>query len=212
MTNEQHHHASQPARILWCRPLPVVDPHAHLGPTRRALVAAAGSALARRLSTARLYRQVVWKSEPYLQRVSGGRLTNALGLPTALLQTQGAHTGQWRQAGVIYFHDADRVTIVASQAGRPRNPAWYYNLVANPEVRLGGERFRAHVVVDDDELARYGALLIVFSRLSRPTAEAPLATDGRSRSSNSSPVDIDAPPRAHNQQVYQLCAAPGMRL
>jgi hypothetical protein len=132
ITNEE------PSKILdtpQCRPLPVVDPHVHLGPIRRALVAAAGSALARRLSTARLYRQVVWKSEPYLQRVSGGRLTNALGLPTALLQTQGAHTGQWRQAGVIYFHDANRVTIVASQAGHPRNPAWYYNLVANPEVR-----------------------------------------------------------------------------
>jgi hypothetical protein len=55
---------SKPARILWQRPLRYVDPHAHRGPIRRALVAAAGSAFARRLSTARLYRQIVWKSEP----------------------------------------------------------------------------------------------------------------------------------------------------
>jgi deazaflavin-dependent oxidoreductase (nitroreductase family) len=78
-------------------------------------------------------------------------VTNAVGLPTALLETQGARTGQWRRTGVIYFHDGDRVTIVASQAGHPRNPAWYYNLIANPEVRLGGQRFRANVVVDDEE-------------------------------------------------------------
>jgi deazaflavin-dependent oxidoreductase (nitroreductase family) len=117
-------------------------------------VSAAGSAFARQLATTWLYRQVVWKSEPYLQRLSGGRLTNALGLPTALLETRGARTGRWRQTGVIYFHDGDLVTIVASQAGYPRNPAWYYNLVANPEVRLGGEQFSAHVVLGKEERRR----------------------------------------------------------
>jgi deazaflavin-dependent oxidoreductase (nitroreductase family) len=110
--------------------------------------------LTRKLSTTRLWRKTVWKIEPSLQRVSGGRLTTAVGLPTALLETCGARTSQWRRNGVIYFHDGDRVTIVASQAGYPRNPAWYYNLVANPDVRLGGHRFRAHVIVDEEERAR----------------------------------------------------------
>jgi deazaflavin-dependent oxidoreductase (nitroreductase family) len=146
--------ASEPVRFLFHRPLPYVDPHTHRGPVSRALVAAGSSALTRRLSTTPVWRRTVWKLEPYLQRWSGGRLTTAVGLPTALLETRGARTGLWRRTGVIYFHDGGRVTIVASQAGCPRNPAWYHNLVANPGVCLGGERFRARVVVDRDERRR----------------------------------------------------------
>lgn len=146
--------ASEPVRFLFHRPLPYINPQAQRGLLNRALVTAGSSALTRRLSTTRLWRQTVWKIEPTLQRLSGGRLTTAVGLPTALLETRGARTGQWRRNGVIYFHDGDRVTIVASQAGYPGNPAWYYNLVANPDVRLGGEHFRARVVVDVAERAR----------------------------------------------------------
>jgi deazaflavin-dependent oxidoreductase (nitroreductase family) len=75
-------------------------------------------------------------------------------LPTALLETRGARTGQARANGVIYFHDGDRVTIVASKLGLPRHPAWFHNLVANPEVRLGGGPFRAEVVEDPTERER----------------------------------------------------------
>jgi deazaflavin-dependent oxidoreductase (nitroreductase family) len=149
---------SEPVRFLFRRPLPYVDPRARRSLINRALVAAGSSALTRRLSTTWPWRQTVWKVEPYLQRISGGRLTTAVGLPTALLETRGARTGEWRRRGVIYFHDGDRVTIVASQAGYPGHPAWYYNLVANPEVRLGGERFRARVIVDAAERTRLWAL------------------------------------------------------
>jgi len=55
---------------------------------------------------------------------------------------------------VIYFHDADRVIIVASQAGYPTNPAWFYNARAHPDVRLGGQPFRAQVVYDEGERRR----------------------------------------------------------
>ncbi|HEY3843122.1 MAG TPA: nitroreductase/quinone reductase family protein [Acidimicrobiales bacterium] len=146
--------APEPVRFLFHRPLPYVDPQTVRGPLKRALVAAGSSPLTRRLSTTRLWRKTVWKIEPTLQRLSGGRLTTAVGLPTALLETRGARTGQWRRNGVIYFHDGDQVTIVASQAGYPRNPAWYYNLIANPDVRLGGQTFRARVVVAEAERAR----------------------------------------------------------
>jgi deazaflavin-dependent oxidoreductase (nitroreductase family) len=146
--------AAEPARFLFRRPLPYVDPRAGRGPVARALVAAGSSAMTRRLSTTWLWRQTVWKIEPYLQSWSGGRLTTATGLPVALLETRGARTGQWRRHGVIYFHDGDRVTIAASQAGYPGHPAWYYNLLAHPDVRLGGERFRAHVITDPAERDR----------------------------------------------------------
>ena len=63
-------------------------------------------------------------------------------LPTALLETRGARTGQPRRNAVIYFHDGDRVTIIASKLGLPEHPAWFHNLRANPDVTLGGQPFQ----------------------------------------------------------------------
>jgi deazaflavin-dependent oxidoreductase (nitroreductase family) len=63
-----------------------------------------------------------------------------------------------RRNAVIYFHDGDRVTIIASQAGLPGNPAWFHNIRAHPDVLLGGEPFRAHVIDDDAERARLWGL------------------------------------------------------
>ena len=101
-----------------------------------------------------LSRAVVWKLDPFLLRLSGGRLGMGLLLPTALLETRGARTGQTRRTGVIYFNDGDRVTIVASKLGLPQHPAWFHNLCVHPDVRLGGKPFRAEVIEDDSERAR----------------------------------------------------------
>ncbi|HEY2286717.1 MAG TPA: nitroreductase/quinone reductase family protein [Streptosporangiaceae bacterium] len=150
--------AAEPARFRFRRPLPYVDPQARPGGVRRALAGAASGALPRWLATTRIWRLTVWRAEPHLQRLSGGRLSTAAGLPVALLETRGARTGQWRGHGVIYFHDGDRVTIIASQAGYPGHPAWYYNLLANPDVRLGGERFAARAVTDEAERRRLWGL------------------------------------------------------
>jgi deazaflavin-dependent oxidoreductase (nitroreductase family) len=75
-----------------------------------------------------------------------------LTLPTALLETRGARTGRPRRNAVIYFHDGERVTIVASKLGLPQHPAWFHNLRVHPEVKLGGLPFRAEII--DDESAR----------------------------------------------------------
>jgi deazaflavin-dependent oxidoreductase (nitroreductase family) len=103
-------------------------------------------------------RNVFWKVDPVLLRLSGGRVGTGMLLPTALLETQGARTGQPRANAVIYFHDRDRVTIIASKLGLPHHPAWFHNLRANPDVRLGGEPFRAEVVEDSAERERLWTL------------------------------------------------------
>jgi deazaflavin-dependent oxidoreductase (nitroreductase family) len=46
------------------------------------------------------------------------------------------------------------VTIIASKLGLPEHPAWFHNLRAHPDVRLGGRPFHAEVVDDDVERAR----------------------------------------------------------
>ena len=88
-------------------------------------------------------------------------------LPTALLETRGAKSGTVRRSGVIYFHDADRVTIIASKAGDKHHPAWFHNLRANPDVTLGGVPMRAIVVQDEAERQR---LWILADRVFAPYA------------------------------------------
>lgn len=62
-----------------------------------------------------------------------------------LLTTMGAKTGRKLTSPLMYNTDGDRVLIFASKGGAPSNPAWYHNLLANPQVtvELGGETFQA---------------------------------------------------------------------
>jgi deazaflavin-dependent oxidoreductase (nitroreductase family) len=103
-------------------------------------------------------RHTAWKLDPWLLRVTGGRVGFGLMLPTALLETTGARTGQPRHNSVIYFHDGDDVILVPSKIGMPEHPAWYHNARAHPAVRLGGQAFRAEVVEDEPTRTRLWAL------------------------------------------------------
>jgi deazaflavin-dependent oxidoreductase (nitroreductase family) len=79
-------------------------------------------------------------------RWTGGLVGSDLGgLPTLLLTTTGRKTGLARTVPLPYFPHPDGVMVVASFAGDPKHPAWYVNLVANPdvEVQIKARRFRA---------------------------------------------------------------------
>jgi len=75
-----------------------------------------------------------------------------------ILHTVGVQSGEERLAPLVYTRDGDRIVIVASKGGAPRNPAWFDNLKANPHVTVeaGGETFeaRAEVVADRAERDR----------------------------------------------------------
>jgi deazaflavin-dependent oxidoreductase (nitroreductase family) len=101
---------------------------------------------------------VAWKIDPHLLRLTNGRFSTAGPLAVALLESRGARTGQPRRNATLYFHDGDRVTIVASKRGWPMNPAWYYNLRKHPEIIFGGLPFRAEIVEDDAERQRLWGL------------------------------------------------------
>ncbi len=58
------------------------------------------------------------------------------GVPLLLLHSIGAKSGEARVNPVMYRDLGDRYAIMASAAGRPTNPAWYYNLLANPEASI----------------------------------------------------------------------------
>jgi len=130
-----------------------VDPNRRPSAFNRAYAALANTRLGRFLSV-----HVVWKLDPPLMRLTRGRLGLGLVMPTALLETQGAKSGAPRSNAVIYFHDAERVTIVASKLGLPRDPAWFHNLRAEPDVTFGGIPMRATVVEDEAERRRLWGL------------------------------------------------------
>ncbi len=76
----------------------------------------------------------------------GGQFANR---PLLLLTTTGAKSGRALTKPLAYTRDGDRIVVIASFAGGPKNPPWYHNLVANPvaTVELGSERFRVRAVV-----------------------------------------------------------------
>jgi deazaflavin-dependent oxidoreductase (nitroreductase family) len=134
-------------------PLRYVDPTRRPGLFRRAYATLANTRLGRFLSV-----HVVWRLDPPLMRATGGRLGLGLAMPTALLETRGARSGELRRNVVIYFHDGERVTIVASKLGLPQHPAWFHNLEADPDVVFAGVPMRATVVAGEAERQRLWAL------------------------------------------------------
>jgi deazaflavin-dependent oxidoreductase (nitroreductase family) len=76
------------------------------------------------------------KVDPYLVRASRGRLKMPSGSPTVLLTHTGARSGKQRTTPLVYFTDGFNVVLIASQTGKPKHPAWFHNLRANPDVEL----------------------------------------------------------------------------
>ena len=70
----------------------------------------------------------------FVFRLTRGWLMGKFGLPVLLLTTTGARTGKQQTSPLLYLEEGDALLIPASLWGGPRNPAWYYNCVANPEV------------------------------------------------------------------------------
>ena len=75
-----------------------------------------------------------------------------------LLHTIGAKSNQLRINPLVYTTDGEKLVIVASKAGAPTNPDWYYNLLAHPDVtvEVGTEQFpvKATVLTEGEERER----------------------------------------------------------
>ena len=66
-------------------------------------------------------------------------------IPTLLLHTIGAKTGEPRASSLAYGRDGDDYLVTASNGGASRSPGWYHNLKARPdvEINVGPRRFDA---------------------------------------------------------------------
>ena len=80
--------------------------------------------------TGRLHRAVL--------QLSGGRVGGTIaGMPVVELRTPGRTSGQQRSTTLTApIADESRVVLVASKGGADRDPDWYRNLVADPDVEV----------------------------------------------------------------------------
>jgi deazaflavin-dependent oxidoreductase (nitroreductase family) len=81
--------------------------------------------------------QLVTRANVALYRASGGRIGGRYdGAPVCILHHRGARSGRPRETPLVHLPDGDRVVLVASMGGNPRNPAWYHNVKAHPDVEM----------------------------------------------------------------------------
>lgn len=72
-----------------------------------------------------------------IYRRTKGRLMGKFdAAPLLVLHHRGAKTGQPRRTPIIYLEDGANLVVVASMGGQDVNPAWYFNLRANPDVEV----------------------------------------------------------------------------
>lgn len=93
-------------------------------------------------------------------RANHGKLGgNFEGAPVLLLHSIGAKSGEERINPMMYMADGGRYLVFASAAGADRNPAWYWNLTAHPDVtvEVGDQQLdvRAVELTGDDRDAKY---------------------------------------------------------
>jgi deazaflavin-dependent oxidoreductase (nitroreductase family) len=79
---------------------------------------------------------VAARIDPWLLRVSGGRVATTGFFPLLLMTVPGRRSGEPRTVTLVYFTRGEEVILTASSFGRPRHPAWYLNLKAHPEAVL----------------------------------------------------------------------------
>lgn len=97
--------------------------------------------------------------ERMMARLTGGRVQlSGLLLPSLVLHTIGARSGQQRDTTLMYCpQPGGRMLVTGSNFARPVHPAWTANLLKNPDaaVSVHGERIpvRAELIGDAEREA-----------------------------------------------------------
>lgn len=70
------------------------------------------------------------------EKSGGTKGTTMRGMPVVVLTTRGAKSGKIRKSPLMRVEHGGTYAVVASLGGAPKNPVWYYNVVADPRVEL----------------------------------------------------------------------------
>jgi F420H(2)-dependent quinone reductase len=111
------------------------------------------------------YLNLADRSWPLLRRLMGGhaavyRASHGLighrvpgAPPMLLLDHVGAKSARKRTSPLAYAVDGENLILIASKGGYPKNPAWFHNLLANPDttVQVGSRRRDVRARVADPQ-------------------------------------------------------------
>ncbi len=81
----------------------------------------------------------------FLYRLTGGRLGSRMaGQSVLLLHTTGRKSGKTYITPLNYYPDGKHLVLVASNWGKKKNPAWYYNLLHMDStiIQVNNQTFR----------------------------------------------------------------------
>ncbi|WP_032393634.1 MULTISPECIES: nitroreductase family deazaflavin-dependent oxidoreductase [Nocardiaceae] len=67
---------------------------------------------------------------------NGAEANELFGRPVVILTTVGRKSGNLRKTPLMRIEHLGAYAVVASQGGAPTNPAWYWNVKADPLVEL----------------------------------------------------------------------------
>lgn len=102
-----------------------------------------------------------------LYESSGGREGNTLldtGMPCIIVKHIGNKTGGLRKIPLMRVEVDGKYVLIGSMGGQPNNPAWVYNLRANPDIEIRDKaevmEMRAREVADEQERARLWAAAV----------------------------------------------------
>lgn len=99
---------------------------------------------------------------------TGGRFPRTLlGMAAVELHTVGRKSGQIRTTMLTSpIHDDTRVVLVASKGGDDRDPQWYRNLSANPDVEIlidgATRKMRARTASPDEKAALWPDIVAAY--------------------------------------------------
>lgn len=80
------------------------------------------------------------------ERTGGAEGGTMQGMPIVVMTSRGAKTGKLRKTPLMRVEHEGRYAVVASKGGAPDHPAWYFNLIAEPDVKLqdGEQKWDMH--------------------------------------------------------------------
>ena len=77
------------------------------------------------------------RTHVFLNRLTGGRKFNTLAGPDVCFVTMtGAKSGRRITMPLMYVPFQGGVLLVASQGGAPKNPVWFNNIAAHPDIEV----------------------------------------------------------------------------
>jgi len=116
----------------------------------------------------RLGAKLYMKLNVAVYKMSGGRFMNKdpANKPICLVTMTGRKTGQRREIPLMHVPHGDRKILVASLAGISKNPLWYYNLKATPEITISADgisrEYRAREVSPEEKVSLWPVIVDAY--------------------------------------------------